>query len=426
MSERRNIQKSTKRQLYPIILLVLSGEAIFMLPFVLVRIFRPTYLEVYHISNTELGNCFSLYGVIALLSYFFGGGLADRYSPKILIALSLILTGLGGIYLSTVPSIGELYLLYAFWGFTTIFLFWAPMIKATRIWGGNDKQGIAFGILEGGRGLVAATLGLFGVWIFQWYVGDINAQVVLELKEEGLTALIGSVSVIIIAVGVLVFTFFTIESSTARSSDIVKNDYINALKMPQVWLMMLVVLCGYVGYKMTDIIPQYAADILNYNAIESAQLGTYFLYLRPLVALTIGFLAQTFSQQTLIKVCFILMAISAACFMFFQIDWEIGSYFYLLLFVLGIAIYGVRTLYFALMEFTNVPMKFSGAVIGIISVIGFTPDIFMGPLIGYYLDGYDPAVGYRMLFFWLTISAIVGLIASFLLRKSVPSDVYNE
>jgi hypothetical protein len=85
-------------------------------------------------------------------------------------SVALILTGLGGIYLATYPNLINLHILYGFWGFTTIFLFWAPMIKATRIWGGNNRQGIAFGFLDGGRGLVAALFGSVGVIIFSLFI----------------------------------------------------------------------------------------------------------------------------------------------------------------------------------------------------------------------------------------------------------------
>jgi uncharacterized membrane protein len=53
-----------------LISLILAGEAIFFLPFVLPRIFRPTLLAVFEINNTELGSFFSVYGVVAMVSYF--------------------------------------------------------------------------------------------------------------------------------------------------------------------------------------------------------------------------------------------------------------------------------------------------------------------------------------------------------------------
>ena len=63
------LDKSKKQPLYVIILLILAAEAVFILPFVLQRIFRPTFLEVFAIDNEDIGYCFSIYGIIALFSY---------------------------------------------------------------------------------------------------------------------------------------------------------------------------------------------------------------------------------------------------------------------------------------------------------------------------------------------------------------------
>ena len=111
-------------------------------------------LEVFQLSNAQLGDIFAMYGVIALLSYFPGGALADRFSARSLMSMSLVATALGGAYLYTLPGLVGLYAVFAYWGMTSILLFWAALIKATRDWGSEHTQGVAFGMLDGGRGLV--------------------------------------------------------------------------------------------------------------------------------------------------------------------------------------------------------------------------------------------------------------------------------
>ena len=101
------------------------------MPFVIVRIFRPTFLDVFQLNNFELGTLYSSYGIVALLSYVYGGTLADRYPPGKLMATALTMTAAGGIYLAQFPSYLSLQWLYGYWGFSTIFLFWSAMIKAT-------------------------------------------------------------------------------------------------------------------------------------------------------------------------------------------------------------------------------------------------------------------------------------------------------
>jgi sugar phosphate permease len=137
--------------------LILAGEAVYALPFHVTRFFRPSVLEVFGLTNTELGTAQAVYGVVAMLAYFPGGPLADRFSARTLISLSLWTTAAGGLYMATLPGFHGSLLVWGFFGFTTILLFWAALIRATRDWGGSDEQGRAFGLLEGGRGLLAAV-----------------------------------------------------------------------------------------------------------------------------------------------------------------------------------------------------------------------------------------------------------------------------
>ena len=157
------------RRISTLVILIIAGEAIFFLPFVMARIFRPTMLAFFDISNTELGTWFSIYGVVAMISYFFGGTLADRFSARNLMVTALWSTATGGFLMAVIHTPEMMRILYALWGFTTICLFWAAMIRATREWGGADFQGRAFGWLEGGRGAVAALLGTFTFLIFSWF-----------------------------------------------------------------------------------------------------------------------------------------------------------------------------------------------------------------------------------------------------------------
>jgi hypothetical protein len=43
-----------------LVALIAAGEAVFLLPFVLDRVFRPTFLDVFGVTNLQLGTAFSL------------------------------------------------------------------------------------------------------------------------------------------------------------------------------------------------------------------------------------------------------------------------------------------------------------------------------------------------------------------------------
>ena len=63
--------------------------------------FRPTLLDVFNVTHLEVGTLFSTYGIVAFLSYLYGGILADRYSPRKLLSASLVLTSFGGAIMMT-------------------------------------------------------------------------------------------------------------------------------------------------------------------------------------------------------------------------------------------------------------------------------------------------------------------------------------
>ena len=58
------------RRILIIVALVIAGEMVFGLPFHTGRFFRPTMLDVFGFTNTQLGDLFAVYGVTAMLTYF--------------------------------------------------------------------------------------------------------------------------------------------------------------------------------------------------------------------------------------------------------------------------------------------------------------------------------------------------------------------
>jgi len=384
----------------------------------LARIFRPTVLEVFSLNNLELGTCFSVYGIVAFVSYFFGGGIADLFKPKRLLAIGLFLTAAGGLVLATYPSFLILLVLYGYWGFTTIFLFWAAMIKATRIWGGTKKQGIAFGLLDGGRGLVAAAFGSLGVFIFSLFITtEIEAASLLERKEAFKYVILIS-SAIIAGVGILILLFLkddpttsSEEKGTFSARELLKK-YKIAIKIRSVWLLMVIILCAYVGYKLTDDFSLYAREVMLYNEIEAAQVGTFLLYIRPFVGVSIGLLVDKSRASLMMLLGFIVMLIGALSFASGIMEPSMTGFFFISIIITATGIYAFRTLYFAAMQEGAIPLAVTGTAVGLISLIGYTPDIFVGPAMGYLLDSNPGPAGHEYVFMMLAAFSLIGLVAA--------------
>lgn len=414
------VLKETKPSWLYLLLLILSGEAIFILPFVLPRVFRPTVLDVLQLNNVALGLCFSVYGLVAMVSYVFGGPLADKYQPRKLIAVALWLTALGGFVFAQYPAFWILQIVYGWWGFTTIFLFWAPMIKATRIWGGAKSQGKAFGFLDGGRGLTGALFGLLGVVVFSYFLVESPELANLQDRKQAFTYVLYSASIIIILVGVLVWFFMKTNQSDGKVilERISWQDIKQVLKLPSVWLLMVIILCGYVGYKITDIISQYAEEVMLYNQVESAKVGTLLQFLRPVTGILFGLIADRLKITWLLVVSFILTLIGGLLFATGIIAPTTTLLFFISVVVIAAGVYGIRALYFGVMHVGKIPLALTGTAVGLISLIGYTPDVFAGPAYGMLLDAHPgEELGHQHVFWMLSAFAFVGGIAAFIYHK---------
>ncbi len=404
-----------KKSIFNIILLILAAETVFMLPYIISRVFRPTVLELFKISNTELGICFSTYGFVAILSYLIGGPLADKYPPRKLMSTSLILTSLGGLYYANYPGFLGLKILYAYWGFTTVFLFWSPMIKATRIWGDNGSQTLAFGLLEGGRGIIGAIIASVCIMIFSLLINEFNSKIDLQKKREAFSKVIFFTSFFVASISILVWKymkFFIPKNKNYLVEKFTLRKFKSVQKLYSVRLIMVIILCAYVGYKTTDIISLYANKIMDYNEVESAKISTFLLYLRPSIAILIAIFLSKFKATIMLILSFIFTLIGSLFFSLKLISINQELLFLFSTTLLGIGIYSARTLYFSVMKRGNIPIHLTGTAVGFISIIGYTPDIFSGPLYGYFLDQYSGIKGQSIVFTILTIFSFIGIIAS--------------
>lgn len=407
---------STNHSFITLFALIFAGEAIFFLPFILPRIFRPTLLAVFEISNTELGSYYPFYGVIAMISYFFGGPLADRFPARNLMSFALWLTAIGGLFMITIPGGTSMKFLYGFWGLTTILLFWAALIRATREWGGENYQGRAFGWLESGRGITAAFLGTIALFVFSAKTNIPTDQGVAADRILAFRFVIGIASLLTIISGLLVWFFVPKKSILSTGDEINIRQVLKVASNPSIRMLSIIVICAYVGYKITDDFSLYAHEVLALNEVKSTGVGTGALWMRALVAFTVGFLADRFLASRIILFGFALSVIGGLLIASGLVEHSLLLAF-LNLMLLMTGIYSIRALYFALIDEARIPLMYTGTAVGLVCLIGFTPDIFMSPWMGYLLDRNPGPTGHHHVFIVLAGFAAMGFVVTLVLRK---------
>ena len=421
------MQRSRWQRALIILSLILAGEAIFTLPYHVTRFFRPTFLEVFDLTATELGVAQSAYGFIAMAAYFFGGPLADRFEPRKLLAGSLWATALGGLYLATFPDVTGVTLIWGFFGLTNILLFWAALIKVTRAWGGERQQGLAYGLLDGGRGLLAAILASAGVFAFSVAFPLGYDAATLDQKAAVLREVIYGYTGVTAAVGVLVwFTLRGLDDQQAGAQRLTLSEFVAQIKsviqLKVVWLQATVLVCAYTSYKAFDQYALFAVRGHGIDEIDAAQIVAAGAWTRPIAALALGLLGDRFGISRMATVCFVLLIISHSLFAFTGNALGTLSMIMLNTLVTGIAIFGLRGLYFGLLEEGQIPLAITGTAVGLVSVIGYTPDVFIAAVAGYLIDQSPGLMGFQHLFTLLLGFSVIGAVAAILFDRHVAAN----
>ncbi len=396
--------------------LILAGEAIFALPFHVARFFRPTLLEVFNFSNADLGDVFAVYGITAMLAYFPGGTIADRFSARRLLTFSLIATSVGGLYMASVPGFLGMSVLFAYWGVTSILLFWAALIRSTREWGGDLSQGSAFGILDGGRGLLAAGLASIAVVIFGTMFTLEPELVGSNDKRAALTMVIYFYTAVTFAAGIVAWVLVPDTPRSANSGQSQTMSNVRAvLREPVIWVQALIVICAYCGYKGLDNYALYAAEVLGMSDVDAAGFTTSNAYIRPIAAVAAGFAADRLNASRTMALLFLVVTGSYGYLGFAAPLGGGGVLLYANIIISFAGVYGLRGVYFALLQETQVPPHLTGSAVGLISLVGFTPDIFFAAIGGRLLDNTPGLAGHQHYYLLLGSIMILGIIASVLL-----------
>lgn len=390
----------------------LSGSAIYFLPFISEIYYIPMQ-NAFQFNNTQMGTLMSVFGTTSMIAYFPGGWLADKYSPRRLMTVALFICGLCGLYIGTIPSYFACLIIYGIWGACICLVFWSAMIKATREWAPADKQGRAFGILESGRGSADVLTGTIVGIIFISLGSDDYAygQVVNILA-----------ALMIVFAGMV---WFTIEKrdpndpkhAKEEKKKVTLGDIIEVLKIPEVWLISIVIMASYSCYWGGFYFGKFATDAFAMGISMGVIIATAKTWVNPIAPLIAGFLGDKIGIS---RTIFILLAILVVSFFTLGVIPYEPNFVITMLFTMAVtafALYALRGIYFALMEEGGIPLRVTGTATGIISVIGFLPDIYMPYIGGVIFDAYPGDMGYRYLFYIVSAICVVGATAAYIIMR---------
>lgn len=400
-------------------LLVVAAGTIYPVLY-LRQIYQSSMLVALGIDNQQLGYLYSGLGIAFVASYLPSGWLADRLPPRLLICISLLGTGLLAMWYATYPSYGYLRIIFFGFGITTGLTFWAALLKRLKTLATKDEQGRFFGMLDGGRGLIEASVATIALTMFTYYT-----QKQGQSLGDGFQRVIHLYAYLCIALGV-VLAFLRDPKKTSPAEQVTSQkkgkllaDLRTLARVPELWLMTAIVFCGYHLFWVTYSFSAYLEQgNLGLTATVAATITTAKMWMRPIGGIGGGWLGDRFTPLRMLTIVMVLA--TAGVVGLIMASWlsNVVIAAGLVLFI-GLMAYAIRGLYWAILDVCNVPVHITGLAIGIVSVIGYSPDILLPLINGWATQHFPGTTGYQIYYSYIATVGMLGVIAALTLNKRI-------
>ncbi len=399
--------ESKARKYLTIIALGLAGGSIYFIPYVK-YVFYDAQLAAMGINNTQSGLLLTMYTIGNMVLYIPGGYLADKVSTKKALIISLVATSvLTWVYAFSLNFVVSM-IIWLGLSFSTAFVFWSALMKAVRIVGTEEEQGFMYGLYYACNGIAAALTSFISLYAYNTAGEDIKSGFVRGVNASGVVVLIAAIC--------LVFLMKEDAGKVTTESD---DDKISlpmvgkVLKSPVVWILSIVILCGYGLKSSVSYFNPYLTEVVGVSAVNSGIFSIINNYLLLLLAPVGGILADKVFKSTCkwLSVSFVILAVLFGGVLLIPSDISpmVASIYTLLPGAVTMMMYGVV---FSSVSEAGISRTMTGTVIGISSIIGYLPESIYSVLFGKWLDN-KGAAGYTNIFIFLVASGILGAVLAF-------------
>jgi sugar phosphate permease len=387
--------------------------------------FEISIVDAFGITSAQLNQNYVWLGIIYMITYVPSGWLADRVSPRVLMSFSLLCAGLLGVWFSSLPSPESLRFIFIGWGLAAGLTFWSALIKATALLARPEEQGRFFGILDGGRGLVEAILASIAVALFAYYangVGEDTADALVKViwLYVGMMLLLAPIAYFILGAPESQLKPLKEIASVKKSDsfDVFLKDISSVIAKPEIWLCAFCIMTGYQLFWATYSFSAYMQTEFGLTAVAVGSITVAKLWMRPIGAASAGFAGDFLNREKVLAILMVLASLALAVLAFVPVS--IGAIFLLaIVLVIGFLTYAVRGIFWATLESCNISNNVKGLAIGLISLIGYAPDVYLPLLNNYLLELYPGKTGYAVYYNVIASMGVMGALAAWRLKHLV-------
>lgn len=394
-----------------LIILISMGSSVVYTPMYLKNIFYDPLMQAIGCSNADLGMMVSMYGIAAVVCYLPSGIVADKFRMRTLATVGFVGTAALTFVYAALPSLVVCYIIFLGMGITSILIWWGTRYKVIRLCCEENEYSQKIGISYSIYGLAGLVVGL------------VNTAIVASFADAvtGVRVMIVFLGAILLIMGVLSYILIPdFKGEISQNSGLFDlKDAVEAFKWPGViWaaLTMFFVYSVYQGatYTTPYMTQAFGADDTLVNVI--GLIRTYGIGL--LAGPVVGWLATKIkSASKAMVICFLLSIGLLIGFIIMPTTAGVAVVASMVV-LFGFTTYGAFSIGSSPLSEIKMPMRIFGTATGLLSVIGFMPDMFIHAWYGSMIDakGLD---AYPQIFGIETALAVIGIFCLVMLLRTV-------
>ncbi len=405
-------KKLSMELIMQIIAFAIAGSVIYELPYIK-YVYYDKLVEAFQITNAQAGLLLSVYAIGCLVLYIPGGIVADKFSAKKMLVLSLFGTGILGIVLAFSMNYTTALIVFFLLALTTSFVFWTALNKGLCLLGGEEDSGLTFGWYHALSAVISFCTALI-FWKLYASVEDAHTAMFR-------TILAMSVSVIIAGIFVML-TYKEKNSSNIEDEEKFKlSDVGKAIKNPYLWWASIIMFVIYTVYSNVSYFTPYLSSQIGIDVSDSAFLGVVRGYLLYFLSPLGGYIADKILKSTLkfygygfavlAVLFFVTMRIPAG-----QDSMTLAVTITMLASAFSMMMYGIM---WSILNEIKIPVTYAATAIGLASMLIYLPDLFVPAMFGNWLDRLGEQAGYFRMFLFMGICCAAAVILSFALAKKM-------
>ncbi len=400
-----------------LIVLISMGSSVIYTPMYLKGVFYDPLMQALGCTNADLGAMVSFYGIAAVIFYLPSGILADKFRMRTLATWGFLGTAILTFLYAMLPSVQMCFVLFGGMGITSILIWWGTRFKVIRLCCEEEEYPTKIGVsysIYGAAGLI---------------IGAINVAIValFPIPAQGVQAVLIVLGAIIAILGILSYIAIPdFKGEISKDSKLFSlADAAEAIKTPGVVWACLAYFCVYTVYQgATYTTPYMTAMGVDANLVNLVGLvRTYGIGL--LAGPVLGVIAARIKSTKTIMGCFALAVVVLVVFMLLPQDPGMAMIAVCLVVVFGFATYGAFSIGSSPLSELGIPMRIFGTAAGLLSVIGFCPDVFIHTWYGSMIDAMGNGA-YNVIFAIEAAFAVAGIFFLFMCLRTVKKHLASK